>query len=153
MKPVPVISLNFLERMAEQTSRFRPVYLSYRKGEITKNELVGRLLHVAMLGDSVCKDVYISSPWSTFWRAHTCRGRNWFLDTGSSRPGIRSLSKRLEEITPFVAIEYAGIGAVIDQERGRQNFFRRTLALRPAHSAYISEGLYKPNLTVVPGCR
>jgi len=127
MKPVPVISLNFLERMAEQTSRFRLVYLSYRKGEITKNELVQRLLHVAMLGDSVCMDVYISSPWSTFWRAHTCRGRNWFLDNGSSRPGIRSLSKRLEEITPFVAIEYAGIGAMVDHPDSRQSFFRHVL--------------------------
>jgi lysophospholipase L1-like esterase len=130
MKSAPVISSNFLERIADPASRFHAAYLSYRNGEITKNELVARLPHVAMLGDSVCMDIYISSPWSTFWRAHTCRGRNWFLDTGSSRPGIRSVSKRLEEITPFVAIESAGIGAMVDHERDRHNSFRRILGTR-----------------------
>jgi lysophospholipase L1-like esterase len=93
-----------------------------------------------MLGDSVCMDIYISSPWSTFWRAHTSRGGNWFLDDGSGHPGslrrirpaadIRSIFKRLEEITPFVAIEYAGIGAMVDHERDRENFFRRVLGTR-----------------------
>ena len=130
MKSARVISSNFLECAADPTSRFHAVYLSYRNGEITKNELVARLPHVAMLGDSACMDIYISSPWSTFWRAHTCRGGNWFFDYGSVGTRVHSVSKRLEEITPFVAIEYAGIGAVIDQERGRQNFFRRILGTR-----------------------
>ena len=83
-----------------------------------------------MLGDSVCMDIYISSPWSTFWRAHTRCGGNWFLDDGSMPPRIHSVSKRLEEITPLVAIEYAGIGAMVDHERGRPNFFRRILGTR-----------------------
>jgi lysophospholipase L1-like esterase len=83
-----------------------------------------------MLGDSVCMDIYISSPWSTFWRAHTCHGGNWFFDNGAVGPGIHSVSKRLEKITPFVAIEYAGIGAMVDHERDRQNFFRRVLGTR-----------------------
>ena len=129
MKSAPVISSNFLERIADPASRFHAVYLSYRNGEITKNELVARLPHVAMLGDSVCMDIYISSPWSTFWRAHTYRGTNWFLHCDTS-PGIRSISKKLEAITPFVAIESAGIGALVDHERGRQNFFRRILGTR-----------------------
>ena len=130
MKSAPIVSANFLERISVPSSSFYSDFLLYRNGQITKNELVARLPYVAMLGDSVCMDIYISSPWSTFWRAHTCRGRNWFLDTGSSRPGIRSVSKRLEEITPFFAIEYAGIGAVVDHERGRANFFRRILGTR-----------------------
>lgn len=129
MKSGPVISSNFLDRIADPASRFHGVYLSYRNGEITKNQLVARLPHVAMLGDSVCMDIYISSPWSTFWRAHTYRGTNWFLHFDSS-PGICSISKRLEAITPFVAIEYAGIGAMVDHERGRENFFRRILGTR-----------------------
>ena len=83
-----------------------------------------------MLGDSVCMDIYISSPWSTFWRAHTRCGGNWFLDNGSVPPRIHSVSKRLEEITPLVAIEYAGIGAMVDHERGREDFFRRILGTR-----------------------
>src|SRR6266487_4430543 len=130
MKSAPVISSNFLERIVDPASQFHPDYLSYRSGEITKHELVARLPHVAMLGDSVCTGVYISSSWSTFWRAHTCRGRNWFLDSGSPHPGIRSVSKRLEEITPFVAVECAGIGALVDHDSERQNFFRRILGTR-----------------------
>jgi len=137
MRPAWFISPNFLERIADPASPFHSDYLSYRKGEITRAQLIARLPHVAMLGDSVCMDIYISSPWSTFWRAHTRRGRNWFLDTGSphrgsprrARPGadIRSVCKTLEEITPFVAIEYAGIGALVDHEESRLTFFRRVL--------------------------
>jgi lysophospholipase L1-like esterase len=130
MKPTPVISANFLERIADHQSQFHRDYLSYRDREITKHELVARLPHVAILGDSVCMGIYISSPWSTFWRAHTCHGRNWFLNTAAPHPGIRSVSKRLEKITPFVAIEYAGIGALVDREDGRLNFFRRILGTR-----------------------
>ena len=130
MKSAPFVSLNFLERIADPASRFHRVYLSYRNREITKNDLVAQLPHVAMLGDSVCMDIYISSPWSTFWRARTRCGRNWFLDNGSVPPRIHSVSNRLEEITPLVAIEYAGIGAMVDHERGRPNVFRRILGTR-----------------------
>src|SRR5437867_3384597 len=130
MKSSPFVTANFLERIAEPASRFHSNYLAYRKGEITRTELVARLPHVAMLGDSACMGTYISSPWSTFWRAHTPRGSNWFLDNGSSQPGIRGISKRLEEITPLVAVECAGIGALVDHDSERQNFFRRILGTR-----------------------
>ena len=83
---------------------------------------------------------YISSPWSTFWRVHTRRERNWFLDASSPRAGSprltrpvvdsHSISKMLEEITPFVATAYAGIGALVDHEESRLNFFRRVLGTR-----------------------
>jgi lysophospholipase L1-like esterase len=129
-KPVRVISANFLERVAEPTSPFHPDYLAYRNREITWAELVARLPHVAMIGDSVCTGVYISSTWSTFWRARTCCGSNWFLDTNPSPVGIRSVSKRLEAFTPFVAVECGGIGAVVDHEGERQNLFRRILRTR-----------------------
>ena len=78
MKSARVIRSNFLERIADPASQFYPDYLSYRNREITQDELVARLPHVAMLGDSACMGTYISSPWSTFWRAHTRRGSNWF---------------------------------------------------------------------------
>jgi lysophospholipase L1-like esterase len=130
MKSAPVISANFLERIANPASRFHSDYLDYRNSKITKDELIARLPHVAMVGDSVCMDVYISSAWSTFWRARTRRGGNWFLNLDPAPDGVRSVSKRLEEFTPFVAIEYAGIGALVDGERARQNFFRRILGTR-----------------------
>jgi len=129
-KSVPVISANLLQRIARPTSRFHPDYLAYREREITWAELVARLPHVAMIGDSVCTDVYISSVLSTFWRARTCCGNNWFLDTDPSPASIHSVSKRLEEFTPFVAMECAGIGALIDHAGERPNFFRKILRTR-----------------------
>src|SRR5207249_6547668 len=129
-KSVPIISGNFLERIAEPASRFHLDYLAYRNRQITWAELLARLPHVAMIGDSVCTGVYISSIWSTFWRARTCSGNNWFLDTNPVPAGIQSVSKRLEELTPFVAIECAGIGALVDHEGQPQNLFRRILRTR-----------------------
>jgi lysophospholipase L1-like esterase len=118
-----------MERIAELESPFHPDYLAYRRGEITRAELITRLPHVAMLGDSVCTSVYISSPWSTLWRARTSRGKNWFLHLNTA-PSICSISKSLETITPFVAMECAGIGALVDHEHCRQNLFRRILGTR-----------------------
>ena len=74
-------------------------------------------------------DIYISSPWSTFWRVHRFRGKNWFLHLDAG-PGISSVSKGVEAITPFVAIECAGVGALVDHEHGRENLFRRILGTR-----------------------
>jgi lysophospholipase L1-like esterase len=129
-KPVQVVSANFLERIGESASPFYSDFLAYRNGEITQAELITRLPHVAMVGDSACTGVYISSIWGTFWRARTCGGNNWFLDTSPAPAGIQSVSKRLEKFTPFVAIECAGIGALVDHEGQRQNFFRRILGTR-----------------------
>jgi lysophospholipase L1-like esterase len=137
MKFAPFVSPNFLERVAETKSPFHPDYLAYRKGEITRADLITRLPHVAMLGDSACMGIYISSPWSTVWRAHTSRGKNWFLHRDPA-PSICSISKGLETITPFVAIECAGVGALVDHEHGRQNLFRRILGTRN-FSAQVGE--------------
>jgi lysophospholipase L1-like esterase len=129
-KPVRVVSANFLERISEPASPFYSDFLAYRNGEITQAELITRLPHVAMVGDSVSMGVYISSLWGTFWRARSCRGNNWFLDTNPAPAGIQSVSKRLEEFTPFVAIECGGIGALVDHEGQRRNVFRRVLRTR-----------------------
>jgi lysophospholipase L1-like esterase len=129
MKAAPFVSPNFLERVAKPDSPFHSDYLAYRKGAITRAELISRLPHVAMIGDSVCTDIYISSPWSTLWRAHRSRGKNWFLHFDAA-PTICSISKALDTITPFVAIECAGVGALVDHEHGHQNLFRRILGTR-----------------------
>lgn len=129
-RPVRIISGEVLRRIAEPSSPLHSDYLAYRNEEISWNELIARLPHVALIGDSVCTGVYISSIWSTFWRARTCSGNNWFLDTNPVPAGIRSVSKRLEDFTPFVAIECAGIGALVDHKGQRQNLFRRILRTR-----------------------
>ena len=129
-KPARVVSANFLERVADPASRLYLDYRAFRKREISQADLIARLPHVALIGDSVCTGVYISSIWSTFWRARTCSGNNWFLDTSPAPAGVQSVSKRLEEFTPFVAIECAGIGALVDHEGERQNLFRRILRTR-----------------------
>jgi lysophospholipase L1-like esterase len=129
VKSAPFVSPRFLERIAEPTSPFYSNYVAYRRGEITRADLIAQLPHIAMLGDSVCMDIYISSPWSTFWRTHTSGGKNWFLhlDAASS---VYSVSKAVEAITPFVAIECAGVGALVDGKKGRQSVFRRILGTR-----------------------
>jgi lysophospholipase L1-like esterase len=150
-KPVRVVSANFLERISKPASPFYSDFLAYRNGEITRAELITRLPHVAMVGDSACMGVYISSIWGTFWRARTWRGNNWFLDTRPAPPGIQSVSKRLEELTPFVAIECAGIGALVDHECQRESVFRRILGTRN-FSRQIGELLmmkHFPDLTLM----
>jgi lysophospholipase L1-like esterase len=129
VKSAPFVSPNFLERISEPESPFYSDYLSYRKRKLPRRGLIARLPHVAMVGDSVCLDIYISSPWSTFWRAHMRQRKNWFLHFGAS-PGARSISKKLEAITPIVAIECAGVGALVDHEHGGQDPFRRILGTR-----------------------
>jgi lysophospholipase L1-like esterase len=130
MRRVSIVPANFLERIPEPNSRLHPDYLAFRRGEITRRELINRLPHVVMLGDSVCLNFYISSPLSMFWRSRRCCGKNWFLDTNRSSGAIQSVSKRLEELTPFVAMEYAGVGALVDRAGARQNLFRRVLGTR-----------------------
>ena len=137
MKAAPFVSRNFLERIAEPESPFHSDYLAYRKGEITREQLIARLPHIAMLGDSVSMNIYISSPWSTFWRAHTSRCSNWFINPDTA-PDVSSISKRLEAITPFVAMQCAGVGALVDEEHCRQDLFRRILGTRN-FSAQIDE--------------
>jgi lysophospholipase L1-like esterase len=78
----------------------------------------------------VSTGIHISSAPATFWRARTSHGGNWFLDTDPSPGSIRSVSKRLELLTSFVATEYAGIGAMVDDEGERLNLFRRILGTR-----------------------
>jgi lysophospholipase L1-like esterase len=130
MKPVTAVTANYLERMADPASRFHRDYLAYRENEISKNELNARLPHIAMIGDSLSRDAHISSALGTFWRAHTRAGNDWFLNNDSAPGSIYSIFRRLEEFTPLVATEYGGMGALVNNERDRQNFFRGILRTR-----------------------
>jgi len=130
MKADSAVSTNYLERVADPASRFHPYYVAYKNGQITRTQLLARLPHVAMVGDSLSRDAYISSALGTFWRAHTRRGRDWFLDTDLASGSIYSVFKRLERFTPLVATEYGGMGALVDRAGDRRNFFRRILRTR-----------------------
>jgi len=130
MKSATAISANYLERVADPTSRFHADYLEYKKRQISRAQLVARLPHIAMIGDSLSKDVYISSALSTFWRARTRHGNNWFLNSDSSPASVYSVFERLEKFTPLVAAEYGGLGALVDKQGDRQNFFRKILRTR-----------------------
>jgi lysophospholipase L1-like esterase len=130
MKPITVVTANYLQRMAEPTSAFHRDYLAYKNMQISRTRLVARLPHIAMIGDSLSRDAYISSALATFWRAHTRAGNDWFLNTGSARGSIFSIFRRLEEFTPLVASEYGGMGALVDNGKDPQNFFRKVLGTR-----------------------
>src|SRR5438067_7549692 len=53
---------DYLKPISTPSSPFYNDYLEYRRGKISRPELVRRLPHVAMMGDSVTQHLYISSP-------------------------------------------------------------------------------------------
>ena len=120
MKSTTVITEDFLERIGQPESRYHADYLAYRRGEVTSAKLINRLPHIAMIGDSVCTGIHVSTPWATFWRARSRRAGDWF----------QSVSKRLEKLTPLVASHYGGIGAMIDDDSDRLWLSRRILGTR-----------------------
>ena len=130
MKSATAVSANYLQRVADPTCRFYADYLEYKNRRISLAQLVERLPHIAMIGDSLSKDVYISSALSTFWRARTRHGNNWFLNVDPSPSSVYSVFERLEELTPLVATEHAGLGALVDGEHDWQNLFRKILRTR-----------------------
>jgi len=91
--------------------------------------LIERLPHIAMIGDSVCTGIYVTTRMGTFWRARNRHNRNWFLDF-NPRSKIQSVCQRLKQITPFVAIHCAGVGAMVDADGERETRFRRILGTR-----------------------
>lgn len=123
------VSGNFLERISEPGSQYHSDYLEYHRGAISRAELISRLPRVAMIGDSVCTGIHVTTRWGTFWRAHRRHNHNWFLDVDPNGE-IRSVSKRLEELTPLVMTHCAGVGALVDAEGERETAFRRMLGTR-----------------------
>jgi lysophospholipase L1-like esterase len=130
VRSATAISADYLKRAAHPKSRFHAHYLAYKKQEITRAQFVARLPHIALLGDSLSRNVYVSSSLSTLWRARRHYGNDWFLNTDPSPLSVYSVFERLEEFTPLVATEYGGLGAMVDNGRDRQNFFRKILRTR-----------------------
>lgn len=125
MRSATATSSNYLERVSAPSSKFYPDYLEYKSGKIDRAELVRRLPHIAVIGDSLSKNFYISSPASILWRARTERQRDWFLDTDPSPQSVYSLYERLEHVTPVVATEYSTAGALVTPSQTTEQFSRR----------------------------
>jgi hypothetical protein len=74
MKSAPFVSPNFLERVAEPGSPLHADYLACRRSEITRAELINRLPHVAMLGDSgLHRHLHLGAVEHVVARAHVPR--------------------------------------------------------------------------------
>jgi lysophospholipase L1-like esterase len=93
-------------------------YLEYQQGRLTKAQLMDRLPHIAMIGDSLSRDFYVSSIVSCVWRSKMNHGRDWFLDTDPSANSVYSLYERLAQETPVVACEYSSVGGRVDSGGG-----------------------------------
>jgi len=130
VRSATAISADYLKRAAHPKSRFHADYVAYKKQEITRAEFVARLPHIALLGDSLCRNVYVSSRLSTLWRARRHYGNDWFLNTDPSPSSVYSVFERLEKFMPLVATEHGGLGAMVDNGRDRPNFFRKILRTR-----------------------
>src|SRR5436309_507715 len=128
--PPTATTPDYLESISRPSSPFYKEYLEYRRGRISRAELVRRLPHVAMMGDSLTQHFYISSPASFFWRARTQRRKYWFLDTDPDPAGIHSVYERLEAFTPLVATEYNGACAVVASSRAGDGFRRKIVRTR-----------------------
>ncbi len=126
MKSITVVTKDFLERVNQPGSRYHAAYLDYRRRQISRSELIDRLPHIAMIGDSVSRGLHVSTPWETLWRVRMRRKSNWFLNADSTND-IQSVAKRLEELSPLVAVHHGGIGAMVDDPNYRLWLSRRIL--------------------------
>ena len=121
-KSSTVVSRHYLDRVADPNSPFHATYLDYKQGRISKTDLVARLPHVSLIGDSLSKNFYITTVPSVFWRCRTKFRKNWFLDTDPPPNSIYSVYERIEELTPLVATDYARTGAFVTAQSGDEDF-------------------------------
>jgi lysophospholipase L1-like esterase len=115
---------NSLSAMANPASPHHQDYLEYQQGRLTKAQLLDRIPHVAMIGDSLSRNFYVSSFPSMVWRSKMNHGRDWFLDTDPSPNSIYSVYERLGEKTPLVACEYSSVGATVDSGKDGNHFLQ-----------------------------
>jgi lysophospholipase L1-like esterase len=97
-------------------------YLEYQQGKITKTQLMDRVLHVAMIGDSLSRNFYVSSLPSMVWRSKMNHGHDWFLDTDPSPNSVYSVYERLSQESPLVACEYSSVGSRVDSGKPKNHF-------------------------------
>ena len=111
-----------LSAISNPASPHNPDYLEYRQGCLTEAQMMDRLPHIAMIGDSLSRDFYVSSIVSCVWRSKMNHGHDWFLDTDPSANSVYSLYERLAQETPVVACEYSSVGGKVDSGGGGKRF-------------------------------
>jgi lysophospholipase L1-like esterase len=113
-----------LSAISNPASPHNADYLEYQQGRFTKAQLMDRLPHIAMVGDSLCRDFYVSSLLSMVWRSKMNHGRDWFLDTDPSAGSVYSVYERLAQETPLVACEYSSAGGWVDSGEAPNGILR-----------------------------
>jgi lysophospholipase L1-like esterase len=103
-----------LSAISQPVSPHHADYLDYQQGRLTEAQLLDRLPHIAMIGDSLSRDFYVSSLISMVWRSKMNHGRDWFLDTDPSANSVYSLYERLAREMPVAACEYSSVGGWVD---------------------------------------
>jgi hypothetical protein len=111
-----------LSAISNPASPHHTDYLEYQQGRLTEAQLMDRLPHIAMVGDSLSRDFYVSSLVSCVWRSKMNHARDWFLDTDASPNSVYSLYERLARETPLVACEYSSVGGKVDSGGGKKRF-------------------------------
>jgi lysophospholipase L1-like esterase len=149
--PPRAATKNYLARVSEPSSPLYPDYLEYQQGKIDRLELEKRLPHVAMLGDSLTQNFHFSSLASSFWRARTQWRNNWFLDTDPNPDGIFSVYERLQYLTPLVAKEYNGAGALVAARGMQENLRKRLVRARnfPGQVNRVLRATRFPDLIII----
>jgi lysophospholipase L1-like esterase len=104
-------------------------YLEFRQGRLTEAQLTDRLPHMAMVGDSLSRDFFVSSFVSSVWRSKMNHRHDWFLDTDASTHSVYSLYERLAQETPLVGCEYSSVGGKVDSSGGGNGFLGSWLPL------------------------
>ena len=118
-----------LSAISSPTSPYNTDYLEYQQGRLTEAQLMDRLPHIAMVGDSLSRDFYVSSLVSNLWRSKINHRHDWFLDTDTSTDSVYSLYERLAQETPLVACEYSSAGGMVDSSAGGNCFLGAWLPL------------------------
>jgi len=118
-----------LSDIANAASPYHPAYVQYRQGRLTEAQLTDRLPHIAMIGDSLSRDFFVSSVFGMLWRAKMHHRRDWFLDTDASPDSVYSVYERLARETPLVACEYSSAGGEVDSGGGNRGLLGPWLPL------------------------
>jgi lysophospholipase L1-like esterase len=125
-------------------------YQEYQQGRLMKAERIDRIPYIAMIGDSLSRNFYVSSLPSMIWRSKMNHGRDWFLDTDPSPQSIYSVYERLSQITPLVACECSSVAAKVDSGKDGNHFLQCWYPMNFSQQVdLILEGKRFPDLVMI----